>query len=418
MNRLVNKGLGLQIACAIALAASSLWLACGATQAGPQSLMPDPERSAGAVEDGSAAAATADTAGPDADEEQQVLATMSAHGQSYRQHNLVSDGFISADHLDPNLLNAWGVAFNPTGFVWVADNHAGVSTLYDGLGNPQTLVVTIPPPPGGSPPAAPTGIVFNGTANSFVISDGANHSGTAAFLFATEDGTISGWSPAVPPPPPSTSAFRAVNNAGSAIYKGLAIAHNGSALRLYATDFHNGKIDVFDDHFAPVVAPGGFADSEIPRHFAPFGIRNIGGALYVTYAKQDADAEDDVSGKGLGFVNIFDADGHRLRRLVSRGDLNAPWGLALAPSDFGPFSNNILIGNFGDGVINAYDLDTGRHRGALRGPDGRKLSIEGLWGISFGNGVQQQPTNTLFFASGPADEQHGLYGRIDFVSGP
>jgi uncharacterized protein (TIGR03118 family) len=174
---------------------------------------------------------------------------------------------------------------------------------------------------------------------------------------------------------------------------------------------------VFDDHFQPTTVPGGFRDSFIPRHYAPFGIQNILGNLYVTFAKQDADAEDDQRGEGFGFVDEFDVNGHLLRRFVARGRLNSPWGIALAPGNFGIYSNAILIGNFGDGRINAYDLSSGHYLGQLREPNGRTVVIENLWAIAFGNGVAAQPTNTLFFTAGPGDEEHGVYGRIDPVRG-
>ncbi|XXF80603.1 TIGR03118 family protein [Myxococcaceae bacterium GXIMD 01537] len=329
---------------------------------------------------------------------------------AYAQRNLVSDGTIEAEHTDPNLVNSWGIAFNPFGVMWVADNGTGVSTLYDGNGVPQSLVVTIPAPPGDAGKGAPTGIVFNGS-DGFVVSKGMA-TGPSRFLFATEQGTIAGWSPGVD----LTNAILAVNNSGTdAIYKGLALAGTGTGLFLYATDFHNGKVDVFDSKFAPARLAGSFEDPTIPRGYAPFGIQNIGGSIYVTYAKQDADREDDVTGRGFGFVNVFDPEGRLIRRVVSRGKLNAPWGLALAPASFGKFSNNLLVGNFGDGTINAYDLETGAFEGTLHRPDGSTLRIDGLWGLSFGNGVSQQPTDTLFFASGPDDEEHGLYGRLDVV---
>jgi uncharacterized protein (TIGR03118 family) len=322
--------------------------------------------------------------------------------RSYQVHYLVSDGFVPADHTDPNLVNAWGVAFNPFAFVWVADNATGVATLYDGNGVPQSLVVTIP---GGSP----TGIVFNGSTTDFVVHQGTL-SGAAAFLFATEKGVIAGWSPGVN----RTNAIVAADSSASgAIYKGLALAGTGNGFQLYATDFHNGKIDVFDSAFHPVTAPGGFTDPTIPRNFAPFGIQNLNGNIYVTYAKQDDEREDDVHGPGLGFVNVFDPNGNLIRRVASRGTLNAPWGLALAPADFGAFSNQLLVGNFGDGTISAYDERSGKFTGQLLAPNSRPLVIDGLWGLSFGNGVLNQPTNTLFFAAGPDDENHGAYGRIE-----
>jgi uncharacterized protein (TIGR03118 family) len=198
---------------------------------------------------------------------------------------------------------------------------------------------------------------------------------------------------------------------------GLAIANNGSGNFLFAADFHNNRIDVFDSSFQPVTTQGGFVDPDLPRGFAPFGIHNIGGVLFVAYAQQDEEAEDEVPGHGKGFVDIFAANGFLLRRFASRGKLNAPWGVALAPSDFGEFSDHILIGNFGDGRINAYDLVTGNFDGTLEGADRRPIELEGLWGINFGNGLNDQPKNALFFAAGPEDEAHGLYGKIEAMTG-
>jgi len=347
-----------------------------------------------------------------------ALAAVSAFGlagaadaadpNAYVVKNLVSDGAVSAGHTDTHLKNTWGVAFNPFGFVWVANNHDGTSTLYDGNGVPQSLVVTVPAADGVSQ-GSPTGIVYNGSAD-FVVSNGTL-SGASRFLFASEDGTISGWAPNVD----STHALRAAVTPG-AIYKGIAVAANGSGNRLYATDFHNGRIDVFDRAFAPV-ATGGFVDATLPPRYAPFGIQNINGNLYVTYAKQDADAEDDVTGRGMGFVNVFDADGKLLRRVASRQGLNAPWGVAVAPANFGAFSNRLLVANFGDGTISGYDVQSGQFVGQLMTPDGKRLKIPGLWGIQFGNGLSSQPINVLFFAAGPFDEADGVYGSVSVKTG-
>jgi uncharacterized protein (TIGR03118 family) len=328
----------------------------------------------------------------------------------YSIHPLVSDGANPADHVDASLRNAWGIAFNPNGFVWVADNATNTSTLYDGTGTKENLgpfpEVHLPPATNGD--AAPTGIVFNASAD-FVISQGGA-SGTAAFMFAGENGTIMGWSPAVN----LGNAFVAYDDkTGGAIYKGLALAQNGQGNFLYATDFHNGKIDVFDKTFTRVTLKGTFRDVNIPQGYAPFGIRNIDGNLYVTFAKQDSNREDDVPGVGFGFVDVFDANGNLIRRVATRGGLNAPWGIALAPADFGRFSNRLLVGNFGDGTIDAFDPATGNFLGQLRATNGQALKIDSLWGLSFGNGLSGQPTNSLFFTSGPGHEQHGLYGRID-----
>ena len=337
-----------------------------------------------------------------------VVPSLYAGGKFYQQRNLVSDGSVPAEHIDLNVVNPWGIAFNPNGFVWVANNETGTATLYDGNGISQPPMVTIPPIPGSNEIGNPTGIVFNGSAD-FVISKG-NISRPSRFIFASENGTIAAWATDVDP----ANALLVIDHSKSeAIYKGLALAANGTGNFLYATDFHHGKIDVFDAAFQPATLAGTFSDPELPNGFAPFGIRNINGALYVTYAMQDEDQEDDVAGQGLGFVDVFDANGQLIRRFASRGRLNAPWGLALAPADFGKFSSRLLIGNFGDGAINAYDLASGEFRGRLRHADGQELAIDGLWGISFGNGIASQPTNVLFFAAGPEDEIHGLYGRIE-----
>jgi uncharacterized protein (TIGR03118 family) len=253
------------------------------------------------------------------------------------------------------------------------------------------------------PEGKPTGIVFNGT-QDFKVNALAT-----PFIFSSEAGVISAWSPGL------TVAQKAAGRAG-AIYKGLALAANGTANYLYATDFHGGKIDVFDTGFADALAAGKLKCSfsaDVPRHFAPFGIQNIRGDLYVTYAKQDKDREDDVSGQGLGLILVFDADGCLIRRFTSGWPLNAPWALTVSPTNFGRFGNRLLVGNFGDGKINAFDIATGFYVGTLHGQDGHPLKLDGLWGLSFGNGVQNQPTDTLFFTAGPDDEAHGVYGRIE-----
>jgi uncharacterized protein (TIGR03118 family) len=325
---------------------------------------------------------------------------------SFTATSLVSDGALPASHTDPNLKNPWGVAFNPKGFAWVADNGANVATLYDGNGVPQSLVVTIPNGKNGT--ASPTGIVFNGTQSFNVTQNGK--SGIAAFIFAGEGGTITAWAPAVGP----TNAFTMFDDGtGGAVYKGLALAANNGANFLYATDFHNNKIDVFDTNFAKVAMPGGFHDPAIPAGFAPFGIQAIGTDLFVTYAMQDPAKHDDVAGAGLGMVDVYDTAGNLKQHFATGGALNAPWGIAQAPANFGSLSGAILIGNFGDGLIHAFNASTGQSMGSLNGATGSPIVHDGLWGLAFGNDLSNQPSTTLFFAAGPNDEADGVYGRID-----
>ncbi len=333
-----------------------------------------------------------------------------APSQFYEQHNLVSDGAVPAGLVDAALVNAWGLVASATSPWWVADNGTGLSTLYNGnTGAKVTLTVTVP--------GAPTGIVFNG-GPGFVLTGGAR-TGPARFIFASEDGTISGWNPTVA----ATQAIVVVDNsAGGAVYKGLAIATTAAGDRLYATNFRAGTVDVFDTAFHQVL--GGFTDHHLRPGYAPFGIQQLGGTIYVTYALQDADKKDDVAGEGHGFVNAFDTGGHLLRRVASGGRLNSPWGLALAPVDFGAFSGDLLVGNFGDGHITAFDAHRFRGhrelqpRGQLHGADGQAIAIDGLWAIAFGNGAAAGPTNVLFFTAGPFDEEHGLFGKLVATSAP
>jgi uncharacterized protein (TIGR03118 family) len=335
-----------------------------------------------------------------------VAAAHATAANAYRQTNLVSDIAGVARLTDPNLVNPWGMAAGPTTPVWVADNGTGVATIYPGAagGTPISIAPLVVHIPGG----APTGQVYNPT-SGFVVSSGGS-SGPALFLFASETGKITGWSPGVPPPAPSTRAQRAASVRG-AIFKGLALASDAQGAFLYATDFHHATVDVFDARFHRVRLAGSFADHGVPAGFAPFNVQALGDELYVTYAKQDAAREDDVAGPGLGFVNVFDTQGRFLRRLASRGPLNAPWGLAVAPAGFGRFSGALLVGNFGDGRINAYDPASGRFLGQLDNPAGAPITIDGLWALRFGNGVTGDPTD-LLFSAGIADEAHGLFGLI------
>ena len=337
--------------------------------------------------------------------------TMAASG--YVSTHLVSNtnaanNPYSSANVDPRLVNPWGIAFNPTAFVWVANNGSATATLYDGDGVRQALVVAIPAGATGS--ARPTGIVFNGTPSFAVTQNGVT--APAAFIFVGEGGTVSAWAQAVN----ANSAIVVVDRgAENKSYTGLAIASAGGAARLYAADFHNGVVDVYDGNFAPVVRPGAFSDPQLPAGYAPFGIQAIGNQIVVAYAKQDAQAAKAVFGAGIGAVDVFDAAGTLTARLVVAGGvLNAPWGIALAPANFGTFSSDLLIGNLGDGRINAFNPTTGAWLGALADGNGTPIAIDGLWGIAFGNGINSQPMNTLFYAAGPNNESNGVYGRIDF----
>lgn len=336
----------------------------------------------------------------------------------YKQRNLISDDttLMPAEHQDGLVLNAWGLAAGPSSPWWIANNGSDSSSLFNvSTDSIVPLVVAIP---GG----APTGLVFNNSGSGFVVTNGTA-SGSAVFLFSSEAGIISGWNPGVPPPPPSTEA-QVGATVPDAIYKGLAIAGTGDDARLYATNFHAGTVDVFDNTFKLLSLPDAFVDPNLPPGFAPFGIQNIGGTLYVTYAMQDEDKEDDVAGPGLGYVDAYDTAGHLLRRVASAGTLNAPWGLALAPSNFGAFSGNLLVGNFGDGRIHAYDLAASTNSGEavpvgqLHSANGPPIEIDGLWALQFGNDAGAGPKDTLFFTAGPFDESHGLFGSIEPAGPP
>jgi uncharacterized protein (TIGR03118 family) len=326
--------------------------------------------------------------------------TMLAAAQ-YSQHNLVSDGFVSADQTDSQLVNPWGISFSSSSFFWIADNHSAASTLYDGSGNKQSLVVTTPDDP--------TGTVFNGSSD-FQISNGTA-SAAALFLFAHEGGTISAWSPTVT----GTSTTVVADLSGSgAVYTGLAIQTGGAANRLYAANFGRGTVDMFDNAFHYI---GSFTDATVDQGYAPFNVQSIGSNLFVEYAEVGPDG-DEVAGAGLGFVDEFDSDGHLVRRIASHGALNAPWGVAMAPAGWGQFGGDLLVGNFGDGTINAFDPNTGTKMGTLSDIDGNPIVNDGLWGLAFGNGAHGTSTNSLYFTAGVGDEEHGLFGRIDAVPEP
>ena len=365
-----------------------------------------------------------------------LLLPVAAVAQHYKQTNLVSDIMGMAPVHDPNLVNPWGITRSPTGSPWwVSNNNSGTSTLYSGTGQiipiNGTGTVTIPPPKNASPgtQATPTGVVFNRSAD-FVLPNG----NPAVFMFCTEDGTISGWNG-------GQNAVLQVDNsdngsANGAVYKGMTSGEVNGKRFLYVTNFHSGKVEVYDTNFKPVhlnedaFDPDGDGDHEgddrgaerIPRGFAPFNIQNIGGTLFVTYAKQDAARHDDVRGDGLGFVHIFTPSGRQIGHLQHGTWMNAPWGVVWTTRDFGEFSNAILVGNFGSGKIAAFNGFTFKFMGFLKDPNDAILAIDGLWSLTFGNdGDPAQggagPANTLFFTAGIQDEQHGLFGTITPVDG-
>jgi uncharacterized protein (TIGR03118 family) len=322
---------------------------------------------------------------------------VTASADTYSWTNLQSDIAGVATHVDPNLVNPWGMAVSPNGTIWVSDNGTGVSTLYHQDGTAVSLVVTIPTAARNKEGGNPTGVVFNSTA-FFKVSLNGN-SQPSLFIFVSEDGSISGWNPTLD----RTHAIIAVDNGtnkGSkrAIYKGATLGVANGHNFLYVTNFHTGRVETYDENFHEV-NPTGFVDATLPANYAPFGIRNFNGQIFVTYALQDAKKTDDVAGPGNGFVNVFDTSGNFIRRLVSNGNLNAPWGLALVEGD------ELWIGNFGDGTINNYDPTTGTFLGTINRADGTPLQFDGLWDLLvLGEGV--------YFTAGIADEEHGLFGLI------
>jgi uncharacterized protein (TIGR03118 family) len=324
--------------------------------------------------------------------------------------NLTGDQAGTAANVDPNLVNAWGLAINPmaTGgpAIWVVANGTGMATVYDQNGAVRPVTVEIPVPGDSNATSGPTGQVFN---------DSASFMGDL-FIFSTEEGAIAGWKTG------PTATIRVDNSAAEAIYKGLAIVEFSGGKMLLAPDFHNGKIDMFSQGYAAVPAAGKFEDAGIPQGFAPFNVAFLEGKVYVAYAMQDAAREDDVKGAGLGYVNVFEADGTLSVRLVSQQMLDAPWALAIAPSSFGSLAGSLLVGNFGDGKINAFDKITGAPMGALVDSAGVPVQIDGLWAIVAGPAtpgtgnvsanVEGDLSETLFFTAGPADETHGLMGAL------
>jgi len=332
----------------------------------------------------------------------------------YTQTNLVSSmKSLKAKIHDKNLSNPWGLVQGPTPF-WVSDNNAGVSTLYDGNGKifrvadggkMVPFVVTIPPPANSNAVAAPSGIVFNGTTADF---------GGDMFIFSTEDGTISGWQES-----DGTGAVLHVDNsavptaATGAVYKGLAIATLNGNQFIYATNFRSGNVDVFDTSYSPVTSlTGTFTDPNATAGFAPFGITLLNGNLWVSYAMQDTPKHDPVHQVGAGYIDIFTTDGVFVQRFATGGNLNAPWGMVLTPSTFGPLGGDYWIGNFGDGNINAFD-SSGTQVGQPTGKNGKPLNVDGLWALVFGNGSNDASTSALYFTAGPSMETEGIFGEFE-----
>lgn len=343
----------------------------------------------------------------------------------YLVHNLVADAQATgrADFIDPRIVNAWGLVASATSPFWTCNAGTGTSTVYTvnttnttPLGTPNpTLQPTVPG--AGGIKGACTGIVANiapaTTPPTFPVTAPGRAAVASSFIFVTEDGVLSAWANGADP----AQAIVQVDNSSTAVYKGLAIA-TSPAPRLYAANFRTGGIDVFDANFKPVtLAAGAFTDSKIPAGFAPFNIWNIGGNLYVAYARQDQNKKFDVAGVGNGFVNVFDTNGRLLSNngngpLISNGLLNSPWGLAIAPASFGQFAGALLVGNFGDGLIIAYDATTGAAKGTLKDDNGADIRIPGLWALVFGNGANGGDRDTLYFTAGPGGQQHGLIGSI------
>jgi len=333
------------------------------------------------------------------------------HDNEFRQTNLVSDlNTVGAQVVDPNLKNPWGLAFGPTTPLWVADNGTSIAGVYPvspagPTAQPSRLDVTLPPAD-----SAPTGQVFNPTGD-FVVKSKAGM-GPALFIFSSEGGQIIAWNPAADPVVNGKSTAQTEFSSKTAVYKGLAIASTRFGTFLYASNFHDNRVDVFNTRFHRVHLFGDFRDRHLPRGYAPFGIRAINGLIYVTYAKQDADRHDDVAGRGHGFIDVFTPSGFMLERLVSRGALDSPWGLEVAPQGFGPFGGKLLVGNFGDGKIHAYGLFSGRPDGTLRTKHHKPITIDGLWALQVGTATTGG-TGTLLFSAGLNGEADGLVGALN-----
>lgn len=333
---------------------------------------------------------------------------------TFSQTNLVSDGSVPAATISASLINPWGISHSPTGPFWVSDNGTGLTTLYNGAGAILAAAghadITVAAP-AGVDTSTPTGQVFNSAGAGFTVTDNGV-TAPSVFLFATEDGTISGWAPTVAGG--ATSIIAVDNSQGDdpAVYKGLAIGTTTQGTFLYAANFSHGTVDMFDSQFNQMKS---FTDPDVPAGYAPFNVQVLDDKLYVTYAKQDDAKHDDAAGPGRGFVDSFDLNGNMLERVASRGVLNSPWGLDIAPKSFGQFSGDLLVGNFGDGTIDAFDPHNGRFIGQLLNSEGDPLQIDGLWALANGTGSNGFDPNAVYFTAGGADETHGLFGSLSLL---
>jgi uncharacterized protein (TIGR03118 family) len=322
---------------------------------------------------------------------------------------LVADTAGVADLTDPNLVNPWGIAISTTSPFWLSDNGTGLATVYSASATAtltvSTLKVTIPVGAASTDKVGHVTGQISNTSTVFLLPNGNGLK--ASFIFSTEDGTISAWNGG------TVALVQVDNSSKGAVYKGLTLGGTATAPQIYVPNFNAGTIEVYDGNFAPVkLAAGAFTDSQIPAGFAPFNIQNLGGKLYVAYAKQDAAKKEDVPGAGNGYVDVYDMSGANLQRLVAGGALNSPWGLAIAPANFGAFSNDLLVGNFGNGRINVYDPAAGTSLGALQDPTGATITISGLWALQVGNGKSGGDANAVYFTAGPGSQAHGLFGSL------
>ena len=344
------------------------------------------------------------------------LLSQGANPNSYLVHNLVSDLAGVADHQDANLINPWGNGFGATPF-WIGNNGTGTSTLYDGTGAASSLIVTIPQAGNAGNAGPVTGVIFNSfgsNTNAFTVAAGK----PANFMFCTEEGVVAGWNGSAS----GTKASILFDNSKSgAVYKGCALGGTAAAPLLFAANFNAGRIDVYDGslNLNPGTFAKAFANAAIPGGFAPFNVEVLNGTVFVTYAKQDSKKHDDISGAGNGYVATFDQSGNLIANLIGQGALNSPWGMAVAPATFGAFGGTLLVGNFGDGTINAFSLTTGKQMGTLNDLKGNPIAVPGLWSLNFGSGARNEDPGTLYFTAGigggPKNdplESHGLLGSI------